>query len=339
MSESSVPGGAPKSVGFRGFSSRLIAPDRASRILGHRYEENYLHQAIGQCFLSWKDAAPAKLAIFASEPEMDVISRSGVCGTLATAFGGSLELHELSEPLVRDLVKMHLDGSSTASRDPLIVVLLGAEKKPKAWPLPDFGKVLPAEPIDKSGRLARAGYSPGFGRSGEWLRLGRKGGMSFLDHAVLATAWQDPVSRNQGAFEYSWGIWAATLRSNGLIGQDPSQASTRRVRIESVNIESSGAGLLAFSGVTREKLASFLAGFDRGRGGCLAVSFPTPEACRWLFQAAGFSPAETAAISFTEESHGWGPAFTFLRFVSDCPAGSRLILMRDLSSVDLVEIE
>ncbi len=332
MNANSTSGSTPISIGFRGFNSRLITPDRASRILGHRYEENYLNQAIGQSVLSWKDTTPSKLAIFASEPEMDAISRCGICGTLATAFGGSLELHELSEPLVRDLVKSHLESS----HDPLMIVLLGTEKKPKAWPLPDFGKVVP---IDRAtvAKTSQPLTLPDLGRSGEWLRLDRKGGMAFLDEAILATTWQTPGSREHGSFEYSWGIWAATFAPS----RDPGEilsGTSRVVRIETVKITSGGAGFLALAGEARETLSRFLVEFGQSPGATLAMSFPTPESGRWLCQVAGFLPGGVSNLIFTEEVHGWGPAFTFLRFVSDFPPGSRLVLMRDLSSVDLVEI-
>jgi|GEM_PF-2114089 len=322
----------PGSIGFRGITSRLITPDRSSRILGHRYEENYLNQAIGQCVLSWRGTTPAKLAIFASEPEMDAISRCGLCGTLASAFGGSLELHELSEPSVRALVKSHLENSP----DPLMVVLLGTEKKPKAWPLPDFGKVVTLDHT-VPGKTAPASPLPGLGRSGDWLRLDRKGGMSCLDASILATTWQEPGTRGHGSFEYSWGIWAATIAANP--GPEAlSTTTSRSLKIETVKIASGGAGLLALVGEARSRVSRFFADFHQKPDGILAMSFPTPESGRWLFQAAGFFPGDIPNIVFTEDLHGWGPAFTFLRFVADFPAGSRLVLMRDLSSVDLVEI-
>jgi len=82
----------PGSIGFRGINSRLITPDRSSRILGHRYEENYLNQAIGQCVLSWRGTTPAAMfeAISLMAREAQAAGRFfGV--TIAASFGCPFE--------------------------------------------------------------------------------------------------------------------------------------------------------------------------------------------------------------------------------------------------------
>lgn len=323
-SSGSLPDFASRSIGFRGFSSRLIAPDRASRILGHRYEESYLRQAVGHAILASVEKPPARAVVLASDAEMDVITRSGLASTLATAFRGNLELRELGQPALRDvLLASQLDDSN-----PLLVVLLGSEKKPAAWPLPDFSKVAPA-PHAIPGSSLKTRSKKYFGVSGDWLRLGRKGGMSFLDPRILETAWNHGGTVGQQAqFEYSWGIWSATI----------SQAARRLVRIETVNTGSVGAGLLALSGEARETVIRFIRGFNPDAGGLFVASVPTPESGRWLMHQAGIAVEGSHGFILSEDLHGWGPAFSLLRFVSDFPSGSRMVVMRDLASFDLLEI-
>ncbi len=313
------------SVGLRGIASRVIAPDRTSKIFGTRFEEGLVKQAIGQSLLSCRNAMPSRVAVFASEPELDVISRGGLCGTLASAFRGSLELRELTQPALRDFIL----ARQSSSEDAVMVILLGSEKRPVAWPLPDFEKLV-TNPPQPSGHTNAKDRNLSFGCSGDWLRLDRKGSCSVIDSKAIESSWLASGSSTASAFEYSWGVWASLL---------PSQKTPqRRIVVDQVKLASRTAGQLVLSTAASDKIIQFLKPLENAPGESLVASFPTPEAGRWLFQAAGVHPEILRQVVFCEEFHGWGPAFSFLRFSADYPTGSRLLVMRDLVSVDLVVV-
>ncbi len=314
------------SVGLRGIASRIITHDRTSKILGTRFEEGLVKQAIGQCLLSCADTLPSKIAVFVSEPELDVISRSGLCGTLASAFRGSLELRELTQPTLRDFT---LAGQSSPENT-VMVILLGSEKRPLAWPLPDFEKLV-ASPPQLAGDSNSNGRNLSFGCAGDWLRFDRRGSSSLIDSKAIESSWWPSGSVAASAFEYSWGMWASVF---------PAQRTPqRRIVVDQVKLASRTAGQLVLSSSAREKISQFIKPSATPPGKSLVASFPTPEAGRWLFQAAGIAPEMLKQVVFCEELYGWGPAFSFLRFSADYPAGSRMLVMRDLVSVDLVVVE
>ncbi|NBQ53782.1 MAG: hypothetical protein EBU49_09410 [Proteobacteria bacterium] len=113
----------------------------------------------------------------------------------------------------------------------------------------------------------------------------------------------------------------------------------RRIVVDQVKLASKTAGQLVLSSSAREKISQFMRPSATTPGEGLVASFPTPEAGRWLFQAAGIQAEILKQVVFCEEFYGWGPAFSFLRFSADYPGGSRMLVMRDLVSVDLVVIE
>ncbi len=313
------------SIGLRGVASRLIAPDRTSKILGSRFEEGLVKQAIGQCLISCAGTMPSRIAVFAAEPELDVISRGGLCGTLASAFRGSLELRELTQPALRDFTL----AQQTSFDGAVIVILLGSEKRPAAWPLPDFEKLV-ASPSPPSGHSNSKDRNLSFGSAGNWLRYDRKGSCSIIESKAIESSWLAPVSSVASAFEYSWGMWASLLPFQKI--------PQRRIVVDQVKLASRVAGQLVLSTTAREKISQFMKPSETTQRGSLVASFPTPEAGRWLFQAAGIEPEILKQILLSEEFYGWGPAFSFLRFSADYPVGSRMLVMRDLVSVDLVVV-
>ena len=317
------------SIGFRAPHSKLLASDRASKILGHKFEENLLKQAIGQCILSCRDVMPSTVAVFATGAEMDAILRSGICGTLASAFRGSLELRELTQPSLRDFLLARRDSAAV---DPAMVVLLGSEKRPAAWPLPDFAKMLPGESHQGNAAGMRH-FNPVWGYAGDWLRLDRKGNVSAIGSKTIEGCWsaREAAPAIARPFEYSWGVWAAVV--------PPAAAPARKLRLETVKLASHSAGQLVLSSAARTKIAHFINNTGTETGAGIFGSFPTPEAGRWLLQNAGIELDLAHRIHFVEAVHGWGPAFSLLQFYSDFPAGSRMVMMRDLASADLMVIE
>ena len=314
------------SIGIRGFVSKLIASDGTSKFLGHRFEEGLVKQAIGQGLINYKGAMPSRIALFTSEPELDVISRSGLCATMASAFRGSLELRELTQPTLRDFLVAH----ATSSGEPVMVVLLGTEKRPTAWPLPDFSKLVPA-PSPSKVVSVRKSQGHTFGHAGEWLRFDRRGACSVIDFKMVESFGDTPRANAAVAFEYSWGVWASILP----VVHSP----VGRLKVETLKLASKMAGQLVLSTSAKEKISQFLNQSGLEASGIIVGSFPTPEAGRWFFQAAGISPLVVDRVEFCEELHGWGPAFSLLRFSTDYPAGSRMLVMRDLGSIDLVVVE
>ncbi|NBQ54945.1 MAG: hypothetical protein EBU49_15390, partial [Proteobacteria bacterium] len=187
-----------------------------------------------------------------------------------------------------------------------------------------------ASPPRPSGNSNSKGRSPSFGCAGNWLKFHRKGSSSIIDSKAIESTWSASGSAAGSAFEYSWGMWATVL---------PAQKTPRRrIVVDQVKLASRTAGQLVLSSSAREKISQFIKPSETPSGESLVASFPTPEAGRWLFQAAGIAPEILKHVVFCEDAHGWGPSFSFLRFSADYPVGSRMLVMRDLVSVDLVEV-
>ncbi|MEY4631599.1 MAG: hypothetical protein RIQ81_1719 [Pseudomonadota bacterium] len=323
---------ATKSFGLREHLSRVLAPDRSSRWLGHRFEESLVKQAVGQVLAGGNGTMPGRVVVMASSPELEAITRSGLCGMLASAFMGSLELRELAYPVMREFLEQTSDNA------PVMVIAIGTEKRPLGWPLPDFGKWLPAGFLSKPDQDV-PGYLR-FDSSGHWLRMDRKGNATVLEARPLPNAAEDKVNpqgnrKNDsgksvaGAFDFSWGIWAGQV----MPAKTPvaAHAEEKRIVCQAMSLGSGSAARVVLPAATRERLSEFLAG-----EGAVYISSPTLECSEWLLAEGGHQSGQDQRFHFVEQSHGWGPAFSLLRFYCDARPGDRMIVLRDLTAIDLI---
>ena len=313
-----------RSFGLRDALSRVMAADRSSRWLGQKFEESLVKQAIGNLLACADRVMPQRVVMLAAPAELEIITRSGLCGTLTSAFRGSLELRELSYPVLRDFLAEH----STAG--PVMVIAIGTEKKPQGWPLPDFSKWAGAKP---SREQPAAGLS--FAMAGRWLRLDRRGNPALLEKRSIerdeAKVSEAPPRQGGGkdpaTFEFSWGIWSALRRSGPDVENEASG-----LLFQALSLGSGSAARVVLPPLSRQRLGEFMAG-----AGMVYLSTPTLECSQWLLSEAGFAASVPDNVRMIEHSCGWGPSFSLLRFYADANPGDRMVVLRDLQSVDLIQ--
>ncbi len=298
-----------------------MSADRSSRWLGHRFEESLVKQAIGQVLARAEGVMPSRILILAASPELEIITRSGLCGILTSAFRGSLELRELSYPVLRDLLV------ENPASGPLMIIAIGTEKRPAGWPLPDFARwlsnpaMLPKQPVKES--------ALNFSMSGRWLRMDKRGHSSLLETSSAdSRAVVQRIGREATPFDFSWGIWSSVRRSSS-----GSNSGERRVSFETLKIGADSAARIVLPQLLRRRLAEFIG----KRGTTIYVSTPTMECSYWMLAESGFESVWPGHVVSVEHSHGWGPSFSLLRFYADSKPGDRMVVMTDLQSIDLLE--
>lgn len=317
---------APRSLGLRDSVSRVLGADRSSRWLGLKFEESLVKQAIGSLLAGAGGSMPERIVIMAAAAELEAITRGGLCGTLTSAFRGSLELSELSYPVLRDFLAAKAVGA------PVMVIAIGTEKRPQGWPLPDFSKWAGPAAAPK---FQQAGECLSFEMSGQWLRLDRRGHVSLLEKREVPRAETNPhlaplrekSGKDQAPFDFSWGIWSVIRRPRPIAVSGDS-----RLSFQALSLGSGSAARVVLPQSSRQRLAEFL-----GTGGTVYLSTPTLECSQWLLSEAGFIQSVPDNIRMIEHSCGWGPSFSLLRFYGDGKPGERMVVLRDLQSIDLIE--
>lgn len=277
---------------------------------GGEGESQILRSIAGRIILSVGQKNPDLCVLFVDDLALSQVEQLKLVGYLRRTFNSPLDIKVLQKADAIDFCKK---VAAASVRQNIVLLGLGSESKPETWPLPDFGRFC-------SNTTMYQKWPPTGDDSRDfrqWLLSSAQGHLSREGrHAV------------RSEFEFGWGAVAGSIRRSGSLS------------VTTHHLKQSDSGGFYLEGWLKDSIDEFIR-VDRPGSlrGPVLCSFPTAAMAAWVLSQANSQENYDRKISMTEALQGWAPTLTLMRFLIDECSPRKLLIMSDLSRIDLLEFK
>lgn len=273
-------------------------------------DSQILRSIAGRVILSVGPKPPDRFVFFIDDVAQSQVEQLKLIGYLRRTINGPFEIKILQKSDAIDFCKRFAAGSV---RENIVLMGLGSESKPETWPLPDFSRFCSNPgiyqtwpPVDDASRDFR-----------QWLPSSNLGHFNWDGRQTASTE-----------FEFGWGAVSGCIRSTG------------RLSVTTYHLKQSVRGEIYLDGWLKDSLCDFIRVDRTGHlHGTVLCCFPTTAMASWILSQVHSPGNYHRNISMTEVLDGWAPTLTLMRFLTDEYGPRKLLIMSDLSRIDLLEFK